>query len=90
MSESSDTQREDIANRLARIAGHAASLKRLWEEGRESRELLTQIVAVRASLDAVGRAILEQEIDRQLQRALAHGETQEAGRILKEALDRML
>lgn len=90
MSESSDPQREDIANRLARIAGHAASLKRLWEEGRESRELLTQIVAVRASLDAVGRAILEQEIDRQLQRALVHGETQEAGRILKEALDRML
>lgn len=90
MSGASDPEREDIANRLARIAGHAASLKRLWEEGRESRDLLTQIVAVRASLDAVGRAILEQEIDRQIQRALAHGETQEASRILKEALDRLL
>ncbi|HEX7734293.1 MAG TPA: metal-sensing transcriptional repressor [Ktedonobacteraceae bacterium] len=90
MSGDSDPGREDIANRLARIAGHAASLRRLWDERRESRELLTQIVAVRAALNAVGRAILEQEIDEQLQRALAHGETQEASRLLKEALDRLL
>ncbi|HEU5378386.1 MAG TPA: metal-sensing transcriptional repressor [Ktedonobacteraceae bacterium] len=82
--------REDIALRLARIAGHAASLKRLWDEGREGRDMLTQIVAVRAALDAVGRAILEQEIDRQLSRALATRDSSEASRALKEALDRLL
>ncbi|GHO84053.1 metal-sensing transcriptional repressor [Dictyobacter formicarum] len=82
--------REDIANRLARIAGHAASLKRLWDEGRESREMLTQVAAVRAALDAVGRAILEQEIDHQLSRALVYGVSDEASRALKEALDRLL
>ncbi len=81
--------REDIAKRLARIAGHAASLKRLWDEKHEGREMLTQIVAVRAALDAVGRAVLEEEIDRQLSRALAQGVPDEASRALKEALDRL-
>lgn len=85
-----ENTQEDIAKRLARIAGHAASLKRLWDEGRKGSEMLTQIVAVRAALDAVGRAILEQEIDRQLGRALVLGAPDEASRVLKEALDRLL
>src|SRR5207237_5657553 len=58
-----DPSREDIAKRLARVAGHANSLKRLWEEGRDCDDLLTQIAAVRAALDQVGKAILEQHID---------------------------
>ena len=45
------TAREEITKRLARIAGHAQSLKRMWEEGRQIDDMLTQVAAVRAALD---------------------------------------
>ncbi len=85
-----DPSREDIANRLARVAGHANSLKRWWEEGRECDDMLTQIAAVRAALDQVGKAILEQHIEHCVAKAVKHGEAEEAIRDLKDALDRLV
>lgn len=90
MSEREDSQREDVAKRLARIAGHAASLKRFWDEDRECEEMLTQISAVRAALDQVGKTILEQHVDHCLGDALAHGDAAEAARDLKKAIDRLI
>ena len=85
-----DPSREDIAKRLARVAGHANSLKRLWDEGRECDDMLTQIAAVRAALDQVGKAILEQHITHCVEKAVQHGEPDEAIRDLKDALDRFV
>ena len=85
-----DPSREDIAKRLARVAGHANSLKRLWEEEREGDDMLTQIAAVRAALDQVGKAILEQHIEHCVTKAVKHGEAKEAIRDLKDALDRFV
>ena len=85
-----DPSREDIAKRLARIAGHANSLKRLWEEGRDCDDMLTQIAAVRAALDQAGKAILEQHIEHCVTKAVKHGEADEAIRDLKDALDRFV
>lgn len=81
---------EDVAKRLARIAGHAASLQRLWEEGRDCEEMLTQISAVRAALEQAGKVILEHHIDHCVTEALERGRTDEAVRDLKKALDRLL
>jgi CsoR family transcriptional regulator, copper-sensing transcriptional repressor len=85
-----DPSREDIAKRLARVAGHANSLKRLWEEGRECDDMLTQIAAVRAGLDQVGKTILEHHIEHCVTKAVKHGEAEEAIRDLKAALDRFV
>ena len=85
-----DPTRDNIAKRLARIAGHANSLKRLWEEGRDCDDMLTQIAAVRAALDQVGKVILEQHIEHCVNKAVRHGEPDEAIRDLKEALDRFV
>lgn len=82
--------REEIAKRLARIAGHANSLKRMWEEGRQIDDMLTQVAAVRAALDQVGRAMLELHIDESVAKAVQHGESADAIRELKEALDRFI
>jgi DNA-binding FrmR family transcriptional regulator len=85
-----DPLREDIARRLARVAGHANSLKRLWEEGRECDDMLTQVAAVRAGLDQVGKAILEHHIEHCVTQAVKRGEAEEAIRDLKAALDRFV
>jgi CsoR family transcriptional regulator, copper-sensing transcriptional repressor len=52
--------------------------------------MLTQTAAVRAALDQVGKAILEQHIEHCVERAVKHGEPDEAIRNLKAALDRFV
>ena len=52
-------QRHAIEARLARIEGHVHALHRMAHEGRPYPELVHQITAVRSSLDAVLRAIVE-------------------------------
>ena len=81
---------EDVAKRLARISGHAASLKRFWDDGRECDEMLTQISAVRAALDQVGKLILEHHIEHCVADAIERGETAQAMRDLKKSLDRII
>lgn len=90
MSHRTEPAGEEVAKRLARIAGHAASLKRLWDEGRDCDEMLTQISAVRAALDQVGKLILEHHIDHCVADAMEQGRPDEAVRDLKQALDRLL
>ena len=81
---------EDIAKRLARIAGHATSLKRFWEDGRECDEMLTQISAVRAALEQVGKVILEHHIEHCIAEAIERGQAADAIRDLKKSLNRLL
>jgi len=82
--------REEIAKRLARVAGHANSLKRFWDEERECDEMLTQIAAVRAALDQAGKVILEHHIEHCVIKAVEHGSADEVIRDLKDALDRFV
>lgn len=82
--------REDIAHRLARIAGHANSLKRLWEEERDYDDMLIQIAAVRAALDQVARTILEQHLQHEITEAIATGQTDHLLRELNDALERFV
>ncbi len=90
MTHRTEPTHEEIAKRLARVAGHAASLKRLWDEQTDSDDMLTQIAAVRAALDQVGRLILEHHIEHEVTEAVEHGSPDDAIRDLKKALDRFI
>ena len=79
-----------VAKRLARITGHAASLQRIWDEGRECDEMLTQISAVRGALEQVSRVIMEHHIEHCVGEAVEHGRRDEVVRDLKKALARLL
>ncbi len=81
---------EKIAKRLARVAGHAAGLKRMWDEGAECDDMLTQISAVRAAIDQVGKAILDHHIDHCVTEAITTGQPEQAIRDLKDALNRFV
>ena len=85
-----DKDHEDVAKRLARIAGHATSLKRMWEEHAECDETLTQISAVRAALDQVGKVILQHHINHCMREAVESGHVDDAIKDLKKALDRFV
>ena len=63
MSSLEDTSK-NITTRLRRIEGQVQGLQRMLDSGRECEEVLTQIMAVRSSLDQVGLLMMEWHIER--------------------------
>ena len=57
------TQNKPIATRLRRIEGQVQGIQRMLDQGRDCEEILTQIMAVRSSLDQVGLLLMELHID---------------------------
>ncbi|MGB3367883.1 MAG: metal-sensing transcriptional repressor [Acidaminobacteraceae bacterium] len=56
-------QQKNVINRMAKIVGHAESVKRMCEEGRDCTEILIQISAVKSALNSVGKIILKDHIN---------------------------
>ena len=54
---------KSITTRLRRIEGQVQGIQRMLESGRECEEVLTQIMAVRSSLDQVGLLLMERHIE---------------------------
>ena len=52
-------QRHEVEARLARIEGHLHAVHRMAHEGKPYPEIVHQVVAVRASLDAVLKVIVD-------------------------------
>lgn len=52
-----------VLMRLRRIEGQVQGLQRMLASGRECEEVLTQIMAVRSSLDQVGLMLMERHIE---------------------------
>ena len=66
MTETTSTTSEPlkaIATRLRRIEGQVQGLQRMLDSSRECEEVLTQIMAVRSSLDQVGLLLMERHIE---------------------------
>ncbi len=57
------TQNKPISTRLRRIEGQVQGIQRMLDQGRDCEEILTQIMAVRSSLDQVGLLLMELHID---------------------------
>ncbi len=55
---------KNALTRLRRIEGQVQGLQRMLESGRECEELLTQIMAVRSSIDQVGVVLMEHHLER--------------------------
>jgi DNA-binding FrmR family transcriptional regulator len=59
-----DEVTRSVVTRLRRIEGQVQGLQRMLESGRECEELLTQIMAVRSSIDQVGILLMEHHLER--------------------------
>lgn len=55
---------EEAQVRLRRIEGQVRGLQRMLAEGRVCEEVLTQLMAVRSSLDQVGVLLMEMHLER--------------------------
>lgn len=78
--------RPDVKKRLARAAGHLEAVRRMVDADRDCPEILRQIAAVRAALDATARVVLSDHMERCL-RGAASGEPDRAWEDLKGALE---
>ena len=62
-----------VITRLRRIEGQVQGLQRMIEGGRECEELLTQVMAVRSSIDQVGILLMEHHLERCILEELPEG-----------------
>ncbi len=81
---------QQVLNRLARIEGHVRAIKRVVEEDTPCPDILTQIAAVRAALNSVGRVILEDHIQSCMVEAVEKDDYKHALRDLKNSLDKFI
>ena len=81
---------QQVIARLARIEGHVRAIKRMVEEDTPCPDVLTQIAAVRAALNSVGRVILEDHLQSCMVEAVEKDDYQRALRDLKNSLDKFI
>ncbi len=55
---------KQLITRLRRIEGQIQGVQRMLDAGRECEEVLTQVMAVRSSLDHVGLLLMEMHIEK--------------------------
>jgi len=58
MGHSDHTQTDKVLARLARIEGHVSGVRRMVEEGKPCTDVLTQLAAIKAAVNAVSRTVL--------------------------------
>ncbi|MBI3973968.1 MAG: metal-sensing transcriptional repressor [Chloroflexi bacterium] len=75
-----------VTRRLARAEGHLAAVRRMVEEGRDCPEVLIQLAAVRAALDATARVILADHMETCVRDAARNGDADQAWADLERAL----
>lgn len=80
-------QTKQIADQLARTAGHVTSIKRMAEEGRSCPDVLIQLSAVRAAIERAARLVFEDHLESCLHLAVEAGTAEQEWQNLKRALD---
>lgn len=81
-----DTKRK-LATRLRRIAGQVNGLERMVAEDRYCVDVLLQIAAVRAALDAAGKVLLAAHVESCVAEAFGSGRPRERRQKLDELLE---
>ena len=62
-------------NRINRISGHLAYVKRMIEEDIDCADVLVQIAAIRSALNGLGKEIINEHISHCIYHAIEDGDT---------------
>jgi DNA-binding FrmR family transcriptional regulator len=76
-----------IINRLSRIEGHIAAIKRMLEEDRTCPEILVQLAAVRGGIEKAAKLVLEDHVESCVRAAVEEGALEASWDELADALD---
>jgi CsoR family transcriptional regulator, copper-sensing transcriptional repressor len=76
-----------VVRRLKRAEGHLTAVRRMVEEGKDCPDILLQLAAVRAALDATAKVVLADHVESCLHDASHNGDTQAAWSDLRRALE---
>lgn len=85
----SHPNKKAVLARLAKIAGHAKSIHKMYEDERECTEILNQIAAVKSALNSVGKVILKDHLNHCIIDA-ARNNDEEALEALNKSIDKLL
>lgn len=83
---SGHTHTKEVADRLARIAGHVQGIKKMMEEGKACEDVLVQLSAVQSAVKNVSRIILIDHLEHCIIHAVKDGNETEALAKLGNAL----
>ncbi|HEU5317237.1 MAG TPA: metal-sensing transcriptional repressor [Chloroflexota bacterium] len=75
-----------VVRRIKRAEGHLAAVRRMVEDGRDCPEILIQLSAVRAALDATAKLVLADHVESCLRDAAHDGDAERAWSDLEKAL----
>ncbi len=87
MHEHSPEENARLVNRMARIIGHANSIKTMIETNRNCTEVLIQIAAVRSALNNLGKIILAEHIEECMMDAFNSEDEDEKEEVLADLMD---
>jgi len=65
-----------VLDRLSRAIGHLSGVRAMVEEGRDCAEVLTQLAAVRSSINGICKVILQDHLDHCVVDAVETGDTE--------------
>ncbi|MBC7243380.1 MAG: metal-sensitive transcriptional regulator, partial [Anaerolineae bacterium] len=57
-------ERTEIMRRLRRLEGQVRGIQKMLAEGRECKDVITQLLAIRGAVDEVGLLLLRDELNR--------------------------
>jgi CsoR family transcriptional regulator, copper-sensing transcriptional repressor len=84
------SHKEQVQGRLRRVEGQVRGLQKMVEEDRYCIDVLTQVSAVKAALDAVALRLLEDHTAHCVVEAIQVGEGSQKIRELNEAVARLV
>ena len=71
---SNHQENKAVIDRISRVCGHLASIKKMIEENRECKEILTQIVACKSAVINIGKIYLNDHINHCVKNAINNGD----------------
>ncbi|MGN0909566.1 MAG: metal-sensing transcriptional repressor [Succinivibrio sp.] len=83
------TNTRDVLNRISRLSGHLASIKRMIESGRDCSEVLVQLSAVDSAIRSTMRVILKEHLQTCIVDAVKTGD-KECLEELADSVDRFM
>ncbi len=67
-------QNKAIINRISRVCGHLASIKKMIEENRDCKDILIQLAACKMAVNNIGKLYLNDHINNCVKNAINQGD----------------